>query len=136
MDIMENMFYTDYNERVAISFDALIVAMWDEYSDNKGGENKIFLNNKEFFENSFDNSYDTAQAVSLSGKWSWSDDFVYFDGEGYLTSFSHWDDERSPIDIDKIDVGHLIDGLKNFHNDTCKGGQENNISRAIHDALK
>ena len=134
MDIMENMFYTDYNERVAISFDALIVAMWDEYSDNKGGENKIFLNNKEFFENSFDNSYDTARAVSLSGKWSWSDDFVYFDEEGYLTSFNHWDDKNSPINIDKLDICQLINSLKNFRNK--QGCVVNNISRAIHDALK
>ena len=135
---MENavIAYVDYYEHVQVNFDALIIILWNKYIEYAGGENKIFLNNKEFFENSFDNSYDTAQAVSLSGKWSWSDDFVYFDGEGYLTSFSHWDDERSPIDIDKIDVGHLIDGLKNFHNDTCKGGQENNIPRAIHDALK
>ena len=131
--------YVDYNERVQVSFDALIVSLWNSYieAEGKGRSNKISLNNKEFFENSFDNAYDAAFAESLSGKWTWSDDFVCFDEDGYLTSFSHWDDENSPIDIDKIDIGHLIDGLKNFRNKQDKQGHvDNNISRAIHDALK
>ena len=132
--VIENIIYVDYDERVQVSFDALIIYSWNKYVEYAGGDNKIFLNNREFFENSFNNSYDAAWAVTSSGKWSWTDDYVYFNGEGYITSFSHWDDDNSPIDIDKIDVGHLIDGLKNFH--TCKQGQDNNISRAIHNALK
>lgn len=112
-NVMDNVIYVDYNDRVAISFDTLIVAMWNKYVEDKDGS-KIFLNNKEFFENSFNNAYDAAWAVSLSGKWRWDEDFVYFDEEGYISSFSHWDDERSPIDIDKLDIAHLIDGLKRW----------------------
>ena len=122
MDIM----YVDYDGRVQVSFDALIVAMW-----NKGGNKKISLNNKEFFENSFENPYDAAWAVSISD-WKWTDEFVYFNEEGHITSFNHWDDKNSPIDLDRIDVGHLIDGLKRWH----KKEQEGSISIAIHDALK
>ena len=114
---------------IDMNMDMVLISIYNAQADEK-----IYVNDKDFFINTFDNSYDAAWAVSLSGKWCWSDDFVYFDEEGNLTSFSHWDDERSPINIDKIDVGHLIDGLKNFHNK--QGCVVNNIPRAIHDALK
>ena len=127
---MENIFYVNYNQHVEISFDALIVAMWNEYSDHIGGDKKISLNNKEFFNNSFDNQYDAAWAVSLSGQWSWTDDYVCFDDDGYLASFSHWNDANSPIDIDKLDLSHLIDGLDRWDKKQQKG------SISIHDALK
>ena len=108
-NVAENMFYENYNQRVEVSFDALIIAMWNKYS-----KNKISLNNKEFFENTFDNSYDAAWAVSLSGKWQWADDYVCFDEEGYLSSFTHWDDEGSPIDLDKLDICQLVNSLKKW----------------------
>ena len=157
---MENIFYVNYNNCIEISFDALIVAMWNTYVEtverdkkispnNKeffenslenayveaeaaGRDKKISLNNKEFFENSFDNQYDAAWAVSLSGQWSWTDDYVCFDEDGSLASVSHWNDANSPIDIDQLDVSHLIDALKKWHRKGCV----NNIPRAIHDALK
>ena len=134
---MENIeiAYVDYSGRVQVSLDALIVALWNTHVEYVGGENKISLNNKEFFENAFDNAYDAAMAVSLSGAWTWSDDYVYFDDEGYLTSFCHWNDETSPIDLDKLDISRLIDGLKKWHKNK-KEYAVNNISRAIHDALE
>lgn len=98
---------------------------------NSQNDNKIFSNNKEFFENSFENAYDAAWAVSLSSKWAWSDDYVYFDAEGYLTSFSHWDDENSPIDIDKLAYIQLKNSL-----DGVEGYVVNNVPMAIHEALK
>ena len=94
-------------------------------------ENKIYVNDKDFFENSFTNAYDAAHAASLSGKWTWSDDYVYFDGEGLLTSFSHWDDETSPIDLDKLDICQLVNKLKK-----CHRRYVDNIPMAIQDALK
>ena len=123
MDIM----YVNYNQCVEISFNALIVAAW-----NKGNFQKVFLNNKEFFENSFNNSFDAAHAASLSGKWSWKDDFVCFDKQGYLTSFSRWDDENSPIEMDKLDLSQLIEGLEKWQKKSPQG----DISIAIRDALK
>ena len=136
---MEIKAYKNYDGEVEIDLDTVIVTIWNAYLEAEGMDNKICLNNKGFFENSFENNYDAAWAVSLSGRWRHDDEFVCFDEDGYLTSFSHWDEENSPIDIDKIDVGLLIDGLKKWSknkNRTCKQGQENNISRAIHDALK
>ena len=128
---MENIFYMNYNGCAEISFDALIVAAWNTLA----GDKKVFLNNKDFFENSFENAYDATLAVSLSDKWTWSDDFVCFDEEGYISSFTHWDDEKSPINIDKIDISHLIDGLKRWHNKQDKYAV-NSIPIAIHEALK
>lgn len=128
-NVMENIAYVDYSECVQIDLDKLIVSAWNTYLVyKKRGENKISLNNKEFFEKSFNNSYDAACAVSLSGNWKWTDEFVYFDGEGHLSSFSHWDDENSPIDIDKIDLNHLIDGLARCQKNDKKG-YVNNIPK-------
>ena len=127
---MENIFYVNYNKCIEISFDALIVTMWNTYVEAVERDKKISPNNKEFFENSFDNQYDAAWAVSLSGQWSWTDDYVCFDEDGYITSFTHWDDEGSPIDIDKLDLSHLIDGLERWDKKEQKG------SISIHDALK
>ena len=131
---MENVFYIDYNGRIQISFDALIMGMWNVYVEYEGGDNKIFLNNKEFFENSFDNAYDAAWAATISGRWDWKDAFVCFGDDGYLTSFSHWDDKNSPINLDKIDLSSFIYELQDMQ--TNKKGYVNSIPRAIHDALK
>ena len=127
---LDNIFFIGYDERIKINVDMLIVNAWNAYVDIKKGE-KIYFNDEEFFENSFTNKYDAALAVSLSGNWRWADRFVCFDEDGYLTSFSHWDDENSPIEIDKIDINSLINNLKNANNIPV-----NNIPRAIHDALK
>ena len=105
--IVKPIIYVVYNGHINIDADTLIVSAWNEYSDKK-----IFFNDKDFFAENFENSYDAAYAVSLSGAWRWSDHFVYFDEEGYLTSFSHWDDKNSPIEIDKIDISNLINNLK------------------------
>ena len=95
---------------IDMNMDMVLISIY-----NAQAENKISFNDKGFFENNFDNPYDAAWAVSLSGGWNWTDDFVCFDEDGYLTSFSHWDDANSPIDLDKIDVGLLIQSLKKWH---------------------
>ena len=119
---------------IDLDLDTIIVSMWNAYVEAEGYGNKISFNDKEFFNNTFENPYDAAWAVSLSGRWAWSDDYVYFDNDGYITSFSHWDDERSPIDIDKLDICQLINSLKKWHKK--KRYVVDNIPSAIHDALK
>ena len=133
-NVVEEIAFVNQDECVKADLDALIIAMWNKYKEYKGGY-KIFLNNKEFFKNTFNNAYDAAWAVS-SGDWRWSDRFIYFDSEGDLSSFCHWDDDNSPIDIDKIDVSHLINGLKRCGKENDKRYVVNNIPRAIHDALQ
>ena len=134
---MENIDYSymDYNGRIQVSFDAFMASLWNAYVEEEGQGSKIFPNNKEFFENSFENNYDTACAVSLSDKWKWSDDFVFFNEDRYLVSFSHWDDENSPISLDKVDLRHLIDGIKSIDRREQQE-EDNNISRVIHEALE
>ena len=116
-------------KEIDVNMDMVLISIYNGCNDE---DNKISLNNKEFFENSFDNAYDAAYAVSLSGQWTWSDDYVYFDEDGYLMSFSHWDDENSPIDADRLDISQLIEGLKKW----TKKEKEDNLSMSIHDALK
>ena len=113
---------------VELDMDTVLVSIY-----NAQASEKIYVNGVDFFNNTFDSSYDAAWSVSLSGKWTWSDDFVYFDEDGYLTSFSHWDDKNSPIDLDKLDIGSLINSLKKWHK---KKYVVNDIPRAIHDALE
>ena len=129
---MEDAVYVNYDERICIDIDMLIIA-----ACNIMGETKISRNNREFFERKFMSSYDAAWAVSL-GDWRWTDNFVCFDAEGFPVSFSHWDDENSPIDINKIDVHNLIRGLQDLQNLQNKNleNENNGISRAIHNALQ
>ena len=131
---MEIKAYKNYNGEIEVDKDTVIVSLWNSYIEAAGEEgNKISFNNADFFNRTFKNPYDAVMAVSLSGKWSWTDDFVCFDEEGYLTSFSHWDDVNSPINLNELDIGQLINSLKKWHK---KRYVVNNIPRAIHDALK
>ena len=133
---MENLFYINYSNCVEVSLDALIISMWNKYIDMEGkGGNKIYINNEEFFENSFNNSYDAAYAVS-SGDYKWTDEYVYFNSEGYLTSFSHCEDDTCPIDLDRIEIEYLIQSLKRLQALQDKKWDDNISFRAIHDALK
>lgn len=132
-NVMETVLYVDYNDRVQIDLDAFMVTLWNKYIEYKGrGENKIFLNDKGFFEGVFKNSYDAACAVAI-GDWRYTDEYVFFNSDGYITSFCHWDDDNSPIDINKIDVHNLFRGLQDLQNLQNKNSV---ISRAIHDALQ
>ena len=131
--------YITYDGKVRVDVPLLVVYLWNKYTEDENPGKKIFTNNKEFFEDAFDNSYDADMAVSLSGRWRWTDSFVYFDEEGYLTSFSRLDDENSPIDMDKIDIDYLIRALQDLQRSPKKWhkkGCVNNIPRAIHDALQ
>ena len=131
---IKNIFYTDYNGSIKIDCDALIVALWNYKSSE---DNKIYVNDAEFINSTFKSSYEAAYAVSLGKKWAWTDTYAYFDNEGFLVSFSHWDDANSPID--KKDIDCLVEGVENFNRQQQEHRMTTpaeNISRAIHDALK
>ena len=107
--------YKNYNDEVEVDIDTVLVSMWNAYIEAEGSDNKISFNGKDFFENVFENAYDAVMAVSLSGgRWRWTDTFAYFDDEGYLVSFSRFEDERCPIDVDKIDIDYLIRALQDL----------------------
>ena len=113
---------------VDVNMDMVLISIYNSLYDDK-----VSFNDADFFNEEFDNPFDAAWAVSLSGKWTWSDDFVYFDENGYLTSFNHWDDENSPINLDKLDISQLINSLKKWHKNRYV---VDNIPKAIHDALQ
>ena len=97
--------YKNYNDEVEFDVDSMVVSLWNAYEEEEGGsENKIYVNDADFFNSKFDNAYDAVMAVSLSGKWTWSDDYVYFDNNGYITSFNHWDDVKSPVNLDRLGI--------------------------------
>ena len=138
---MENAYMT-YDGKIRVDSYIIIVSMWNKYIEEEGRDNKVSFNGKEFFEKNFDNAYDAAMAVSLSKRWSWTDDYVYFDADGYLVSFSRCDDETCPIDLDKIDIDYLIRSLQDLQ---ARAGEKarakngyvvDNIPRAIHEALQ
>ena len=131
---MEIRVYKNYNDGIEVDIDTVLVSLWNAYleGEDRRYDNRIYVNDKDFFVNTFENSYDAAWSVSLSGKWAWSDDYVYFDEDGCLTSFSHWDDENSPIDLDKLDISQLINSLEKHK----KRYVVDNIPKAIHEALQ
>ena len=116
---------------VDVDMDMVLISIYNSCEENE--DNKIAYNDEKFFDDEFDNSYDAAWAVTLSKRWKWTDDFVYFDKDGYITSFNHWDDVNSPINLDKLDICQLISSLKKM---SQKRYVVDNIPRAIHDALQ
>ena len=133
MENAENIFYANYDATIVVNFDALIVEAWNKFIEEGGEGNRISLNNREFFENSFKSPYDAAWAVSCE-KWNWEDEYVCFSNDRHLVSFNRWDDEGSPINPDKLDICQLIEGLKRWPKK--KKEQEGCIALAIQDALK
>ena len=118
---------------VKVDMDMILISIYNSLIDmeDEEGYGKICYNDEDFFNNTFENAYDAAWAVAI-GDWRCTDDFVYFNNKGHLTSFNHWDDERSPINLDRIDISNLINGLKNKK----KRYVVDNIPKAIHDALE
>ena len=135
--------YENYNGELEIGVDTIAVSIWNSYLELiEGKENRIYLNDKDFFVKNFSNEYDAAIAVALSDKWSWTDSFVYFNSKGYLVSFSRWDDKKSPIEFDKTDTSCLIRALQDVQSKQSKQRNQknrytvNSIPEAIHEALK
>ena len=75
---MEIRVYKNYNDGIEVDIDTVLVSLWNAYleGEDRRYDNRIYVNDKDFFVNTFENSYDAAWSVSLSGKWAWSDDYV------------------------------------------------------------
>ena len=109
--------------------DTILIPAWNEYINRVGYGEKIFPNEAEFFnDGKFPSPYDAAWAVSL-GDYRRTDEYVCFDDEGYLTSFCHWNDKNSPVDITRLSTWMQVNKID-------KKYVVNNIPRAIHDALQ
>ena len=90
------------NIDIDVVLDTILIPLWNEYIEKTGYGEKIFPNEAEFFnDGKFVTQYDAAWAVSI-GDWRRTDEYVCFNEEGYLASFSHWDDKNSPMDITRL----------------------------------
>ena len=58
----------------------------------------IYTNNCAFF-NTFFTPYDAVLTV-MHGNYKEEDNYVIIDGHDNVQSFTNWDDEKSPVDID------------------------------------
>lgn len=118
MNIFENYTYINYNEKIQIDSEIIIISLWNRLLEMKGKGGRIFRNNREYFFREFADTYDAVRAVSASaGNYRWTDEFVYIDeNKGCLMSFSLLDDVSCPINLDEIAIGNLIQELTDLEN--------------------
>lgn len=129
-NIMDNA-YINYNEKIQIDSVIIIIALWNKLIENGRMGYKVYSNDRKFFKDNFEDTYDTAWAVS-AGNYQWTDEFVYVTAEGHLMSFSSLKDENSPVDLDEIEISSLIRELQAYETQE----RHSNISPAIHEALQ
>lgn len=83
-----------------------VIEAWNDCVDEKGYDNKIYDNGREFLELSFNSPFDAVRAVE-NGHYHSNDDYVIFNGCDGLESFNFWD-ECPIIDTDIL-VNWLIE---------------------------
>ena len=78
---------------------AKIINLWNECVEEKSYPyNTIYTNNCAFF-NTFFMPFDAVCAV-MHGHYDEDDTHVIIDEHDNVQSFTNWDDEKSPVDID------------------------------------
>ena len=80
---------------------AKVINLWNNYVGEKcypHENDTIYTNNCAVF-NSFFTPYDAMMSV-LYGHYNENDNYVIIDESENVQSFTNWDDEKSPVDID------------------------------------
>ena len=81
---------------------AKVINLWNKYVGEKcypyNTIYTIYTNNCAFF-NTFFMPFDAVCAV-MHGHYNENDDYVIIDEHDNVQSFTNWDDEKSPVDID------------------------------------
>ena len=80
---------------------AKVINLWNNYVGEKcypREDGTIYTNNCAVF-NSFFTPYDAVMSV-LYGHYNENDNYVIIDESENVQSFTNWDDEKSPVDID------------------------------------
>ena len=80
---------------------AKVINLWNNYVGEKcypHEDGTIYTNNCAVF-NSFFTPYDAVMSV-LYGHYKEEDNYVIIDEHDNVQSFTNWDDEKSPVDID------------------------------------
>jgi hypothetical protein len=75
-----------------------VIDIWNEYIQD-AGHGEISSNDEAFFVDMFISPYDAVLAAAY-GDWNVNDDYVCLDDHENLQSFSHWQDDNSPVDAD------------------------------------
>ena len=78
---------------------AKVINLWNEcVEENAYLYNVVYTNNCAFF-NTFFMPFDAVLAV-MHGNYKEEDNYVIIDEHKNVQSFTNWDDEKSPVDID------------------------------------
>ena len=80
---------------------AKVINLWNNYVEEKcypHEDDTIYTNNCAFF-NTFFMPFDAVCAV-MHGHYNENDNYVIIDESDNVQSFTNWDDEKSPVDID------------------------------------
>ena len=80
---------------------AKVINLWNNYVGEKcypHEDGTIYTNNCAFF-NTFFMPFDAVLAI-MHGNYKEEDNYVIIDEHKNVQSFTNWDDEKSPVDID------------------------------------
>lgn len=77
-----------------------VIELWNECVDDihRPGD-KVYRNDREFFDTVFRSPYDAILAV-VNGDWNEPEEYAALDNEENVVSFDWFDEETSPIDMD------------------------------------
>lgn len=77
-----------------------VIDAWNECVDDmKRHDDKVYRNDRDFFDTVFRSPYDAILAV-VNGDWNEPEEYAALDNEGNVVSFDWCDEETSPIDMD------------------------------------
>jgi len=73
------------------------IELWNEYCEEANDKNgRIYPNDEDFFKLFFTDVYEVVRAISF-GDYTFTDDYVYFNGYGNLKTFNYYGDADCPI---------------------------------------
>ncbi len=88
-------------------------------------DSEIYDNDEEFFENYFPKSYDAIQRT-FYGNYSFSDEYVKFNGQGNLVSLSYLETDDLPENVETIAeyIYENQNAFDYFYFDACEEEEE------------
>jgi len=73
------------------------IELWNEYCNDSNDKNgRIYPNDEDFFKLFFTDVYEVVRVISF-GDYTFTDDYVYFNGYGNLQTFNYYGDADCPV---------------------------------------
>ena len=73
------------------------IELWNEYCEDYNDTNgRIYPNDEDFFKLFFTDVYEVVRVISF-GDYTFTDDYVYFNGYGNLETFNYYGEKNCPI---------------------------------------